>query len=153
MANGVRYPHAVLTKRIDATTQEWVHEKGVLRMVRPQRGLVCTRIVGFAPVEFLVPIMAAVDADVLLGLKPDVFHDWDEMSGYAPEARGTMTKWYLSIRDACSSVNVYTQSKLVAMGVSVVAIATGNRIMAHTSRDAFDQALRRATSVRRANER
>lgn len=139
------------TKRIDDTTQEWVHDKGTLRVMRTQRGVVCTRITGFAPEEFLAPIMAAVDAEVLSGMRPDVFHDWDAMSGYAPEARSTMTKWYLSVRDACSSVQVYTKSKLVAMGVSVVAIATGNRIVAHTTRESFDQALRRAVAVRRSS--
>lgn len=140
---------AVQTKRIDETTQEWVHDKGTLRVVRSHRGVVCTRIVGFAPEEFLPPIMAAVDAEVLAGTRPDVFHDWDAMSGYAPEARGTITKWYFGVRDSCTSVQVYTQSRLVAMGVSVVAIATGNRIVAHTNREDFEQALRRVLSARR----
>jgi len=135
--------------RLDAHTEEWDTERGTLRISRPARGIVRTQVVGFAPREFLAPIVQAVDAELELAPKPEIFHDWAEMTGYESASRASMTAWYGRVKDRCGSVHVFTMSKLVAMGVSLVALATGNSLIAHASRPPFEAAYQEALAKRR----
>jgi hypothetical protein len=123
------------------------HEPGKIQVERLVRGLVLTRMRGHATAEQLSPIMSAVAAELAAGERPDVFHDWEQMTGYDSAARVAMTDWYREIRDQVGKVHVLASSRLVAMGVSVVSLAVGARVETYTSRTSFERAL--ATARRR----
>jgi hypothetical protein len=73
----------------------------------------------------------------------EVFHEWTEMTGYAPSCRQRITTWALENRKAYARVHVSVKSKLVKMGVQVVNIALGN-IVAYDTAPALQVAIRTA---------
>jgi hypothetical protein len=114
---------------------------GDIQVQRVAPGLVLTRMRGHATVEHLAPIVAAVASELESGRRPDVFHDWEQMIGYDTAARVAMTEWYRTIRDRVGTVHVLASSRLVAMGVSVVALAVGARVETYGSRTSFERTL------------
>lgn len=119
----------------------WQDERGELRIDRPAPGVVRTRITGFGSLALFAPIRDAIDAEIASGVRPNVFHDWQDMTGYESSARVAMTRWYPQVRSEIASVHVSTESNLVSMGVSVVAMATGNTIVGHSEGTSFEQEL------------
>lgn len=114
---------------------------GQIEVQRVAPGVLLTRMRGHATLDHLEPIRAAVAREVEAGQRPDVFHDWEDMTGYDSAVRVAMADWYREIHDRVGRVHVLTSSRLVAMGVSVVALAVGARIESHTTRAGFERAL------------
>jgi hypothetical protein len=131
MADPRRFPFA----------EDWSTDRGVLHLERPTAGIVTTRVEGFAAVELGVRIMAWVNAALDDDETPTVFHDWELATGYEPALRPRFTAWYLRVRSRVAGVHVLTKSKLVAMGVSLVSLATGNDIVGYRERPPFTKAL------------
>lgn len=127
---------------------EYVTERGVVRLSRPVRGVVHTVITGYANLEMADRIIDWVDRAIADGERPAVFHDWDGATGYDPRARPRFATWYARVRRDVSSVHVFTRSKVVSMGVSLVSIATNNSIVAHQDRRRFDLELATAIKAR-----
>lgn len=112
-----------------------------LRLERPVRGVVLTRVEGFASVDVGRRIIGFVDAAIADGEIPTVFHDWELAGGYEPALRPIFTDWYRTVKSKTAGVHVLTRSKLVSMGVSLVAMATGSDIAAYRDRASFEKAL------------
>lgn len=110
-------------------------------MQRIARGVVLTRMCGHATLDHLPPILELVEAEIDSGERPHVFHDWEKMTGYDSAVRVAMTDWYGKVESRVAKVHVLTASRLVAMGVSVVALAVGARVEIHASRASFERAL------------
>jgi hypothetical protein len=129
-------------------SEERSTDRGSVSLLRPAPGVVQTRVAGFINQELGRRIMAWVDGSIADGERPAVFHDWEEATGYETVVRQEFTTWFMGIRDAVESVHVFTRSKIVAMGVSVVALAIGATILGHRDRESFETAL--ASAVREA---
>jgi hypothetical protein len=114
---------------------------GKIEIERVAPGVVLTRMHGHATIDHLSPIVSAVAVELEAGRRPDVFHDWEGMTGYDSAVRVAMADWYRNVRDRVGKVHVLTSNRLVAMGVSVVALAVGARIESHASRTSFERAL------------
>jgi len=112
-------------------------------------GLVRTLLVGHATPDLLQTIIDAVETEIQKGQRPAVFHDWEGMTGYDSKARVSMTQWYAKVRKQVTGVHVLTKSRLVAMGVQVVALAVGEDIKIYTSRTEFEEAYQRALARKR----
>lgn len=56
------------------------------------------------------------------------FHDWFQMTGYDTASRNQLTEWSLR-RAALAQINIGTRAKLVSMGVTVAALALGDRVL------------------------
>jgi hypothetical protein len=117
-------------------------------LLRPEAGVVQTRVAGFINQDMGRFIMAWIDGSLADGERPAVFHDWAEATGYETVVRQEFTTWYTGIRDQVESVHVFTKSKIISMGVSVVALAIGATIYAHRDRESFESAV--AVAVRAA---
>lgn len=70
------------------------------------------------------------------------FHDWERVESYDTEARLLLTSWGRAIAPNVEVVHILVRSKLVAMGVSVAALALGGMLRPHASRATFDAARR-----------
>ncbi|MEO1172140.1 MAG: hypothetical protein AAFX94_08820, partial [Myxococcota bacterium] len=98
-------------------------ETGSIRLMNPAPGVVQTKIVGFAPMEF-----AHAATDFYTRVKeqhPDglwALHDWSESTGYDPEARRKMIAWNRANRERVFRTEIFFKSRIVAMGVKVTAL-------------------------------
>ena len=115
--------------------------EGSIEVQRVTPGVVLTRMQGHAKLDHLKPIAEAVSAEIEAGRRPEVFHDWERMTGYDSDVRIAMTEWYREVSSQVERVHVLAASRLVVMGVSVVALAVGARIDTYSSRSRFDSAL------------
>jgi len=127
--------------RDPADEHAWTDGRGTLTVASPGRGVVVTKVSGFATVELAKKLVASVDLQIARGALPTIFHDWEDVAGYAPSVRKQLADWYVRVRRDVRGVHVFTRSKLVAMGVSLVTLATGQEITAHSDRTAFEAAL------------
>jgi hypothetical protein len=73
-----------------------------------------------------------------------VFWDMSEVANYHSEVRTRATSVLAAHRDQLVSVQVFSLSKVVEMGVAIANLSVGGLIEHHSSRDQFDAALRRA---------
>lgn len=71
-----------------------------------------------------------------------LFDDLELLTGYDSEVRVRLTKWSRDNRPRIVAFHILTQSRLVAMGVTVANLALGGSIRAHLSREGFEAALR-----------
>ena len=99
----------------------------------------CDTSLGQAAIHELTPRVTA---------RPQVlmFTDCELMTGYASEVRIRFTQWAKTYQAHIGPGHILVRSKLVAMAISVVSLATGrpnNNV--HTSRGDFERAL--ATAV------
>ncbi len=78
-----------------------------------------------------------------------VFHDWQELGRYAPEARDALKLWGKEHNDAFEAVHYLIRSTIVKMLISVAALALGRDLFATTDRDAFHATLERSLAARR----
>ena len=53
----------------------------------------------------------------------------------------------MRVRSDVSAVHVFTRSKVVSMGVTLVSLASGNSIVAHGERGAFEAEVARALAA------
>ncbi len=127
---------------------ELVTERGMVRLSRPVRGVVQTVVTGYATTAMADKIIAWVDRAIADGERPSVFHDWDGATGYDPAVRPKFATWYARIRRDVESVHVFTRSRVVSMGVTLVSIAMNNAIVAYRERGPFEAAL--AVAMRRS---
>lgn len=124
-----------------ARQERWSDERGSVELSRPRAGVVITKVSGFATPELGRRIIRWVDGSVRDGERPAVFHDWDGATGYEPEVRREFASWYARVRKNVKEVHVLTRSKVVSMGISLVTLAVGEPVHAHSDRAAFEKAL------------
>jgi hypothetical protein len=134
-------------------TEEVTAARARVRLERPVRGVVVTRVDGFASVDVGRRIIGFVDSAIADGEIPTVFHDWELASGYEPALRPIFTDWYRMVKAKTAGVHVLTKSKLVSMGVSLVAMATGSDIAAYRDRASFEKALGEAVVKAKVSSR
>jgi hypothetical protein len=76
-----------------------------------------------------------------------IFTDCEHMIGYDTEVRVRFTEWAKRYRDRIGLGQVLLKSKIVAMAVSVVALATGRPSIVQSKRSAFEKALADAVAA------
>lgn len=109
--------------------------RGRLWLWSPRPGLVASVAEGRFTRAMAVATLAFVDAAAPKPLT--VFHDWFAVSDYDSSARSVFTTWLLLHPHDAKAYHLAIGSKLVAMGVSVAALATGAPLYVHRSRAAF----------------
>jgi hypothetical protein len=70
-----------------------------------------------------------------------IFTDCEDMVGYDTDVRVRFTEWAKRNQGKIGLGQVLLKSKIVAMAVSVVALATGRPSIVQTKRSAFEKAL------------
>jgi hypothetical protein len=128
--------------------EEWSEERGSLRVSYPAPGVVRTTGSGFATVDLAGRLVKWVDVAIAAGEKPNVFHDWWDVTGYEPPVRRMMATWYSRVFHDVRGVHVLSSSKIVTMGVGLVSIAMGNAIVSYKEREALEAAI--AAAIRAA---
>jgi len=102
--------------------------RGSIRLwQQPRRRLYSTRVIGHLSIELAQSIIDYVDP-LFAGGRVLGFHDWFLMTGYDTLSRSQLTDWSLR-RSALAQINIGTRAKLVSMGVTVAALALGDRVL------------------------
>lgn len=120
--------------------------RGSIRLWRqPNVRLYSTRVSGHLSVSLAQRIIDYVDPMFEQG-NVFGFHDWFQMTGYDTASRNQLTAWSLR-RTSLAQINIGTRAKLVSMGVTVAALALGERVLRRFGSDvaleaAFQEALR-----------
>jgi hypothetical protein len=106
----------------------------------------CDIALGEASIEELTRILPARG-------KALIFTDCEQMTGYDSEVRVRYTEWAKRYQDRIGPGQILLRSKIVAMAVSVVALATGRSGIVQTKRGLFQKALADAIAAGAPNAR
>jgi hypothetical protein len=126
--------------------EEYRDRGGLIRLwQQPRMRLYSTRVVGHLSLELAERIIEYVDPLFEVG-RVLGFHDWFQMTGYDTASRNQLTAWSLR-RSSLAQINIGTRAKLVSMGVTVAALALGERVLRRfgseaTLEAAYQRALR-----------
>jgi hypothetical protein len=112
----------------------WVHQRSVVLYRCKGRGLA-----GFAPL-----ITASLDRLIERGIRPRVFDDSEEMTGFDPDYRVHLRDWVMSRRESLAALHIVVRSSVVAMGVATANRSLGGAWRVHAERRSFDAALHTA---------
>ena len=123
--------------------------RGMIRLwQQPGMRLYSTRVVGHLSIELAETIIDYVDP-LFDGGRVLGFHDWFQMTGYDTASRNQLTKWSLR-RSALAQINIGTRAKLVSMGVTVAALALGDRVLRRFGSEVALEAAYREAAHREA---
>ena len=114
----------------------------------PAPGVLLTRLRGDANLECLRFYTRRAEKEMHHGPLL-VFHDWQELGRYEPEARDAIKLWGKEHNDAFEAVHYLIRSTIVKMLISVAALALGRDLFATTDREAFQATLERSLAARR----
>jgi hypothetical protein len=102
--------------------------------------VLATRVVGVLTAQAGAAMEAAMFSVVAEDGQWEGFHDWQQMTDYAAEARVRLTHAARAIYANTRAIHFLIGSKIAAFGVQVANAALGN-LRVHPSRDSFDAAL------------
>jgi hypothetical protein len=117
--------------------------RGELR-VKTSENVVYMQLNGYLDKDYVTNITQPVDKLILAGMKPLIFNDWWEMTGYDTDARLKLTDWIFWIRGKIVGSHILVRSKIVSMGVSIANLALGGMLTVYTDRQEFSLAYHRA---------
>jgi hypothetical protein len=86
-------------------------------------------------------IERSVDRVLAAGIRPDLFIDLDDMTGYDSEYRQEVSKWGARFYRRFGEVRFLVRSKIIAMGIAVSNLTAGGRLRPTTRRSEFQSAL------------
>ena len=112
-------PHRATQNRI----LDLREERGSLEMFTPLPRVLVTRATGHMCEAFADGWITATQRLMEGDQTVSVFNEWGQMGSYESAARRKLTDWMLSHRTRFSDTNFTTNSRIVAMGVSVAGAA------------------------------
>ena len=145
---------AVRGPALGEATGEHVEEhrdgRGTIRLwQQPGARLYSTRVTGHLSIGLAQTIIDYVDPLFVKGAVLG-FHDWFQMTGYDTASRNQLTAWSLR-RSSLAQINIGTRAKLVSMGVTVAALALGERVLRRFgSETALEAAFQEAVRANRS---
>lgn len=137
-----------LVHRREGEVSVWEHSKGTLRMWMLSPTTVTSRIEGFLDPELARAYLEFFDTALAKGGKFLGLNDWSKLDGYAPESRKMITRWTDANRAKFSRIVVYTESRLVRMGIATANMLLGSIVEAVGSRTAFEKLMADAKAGR-----
>lgn len=119
-------------------------EKGSVAYSFPQPDVVLARYAGVLTAELYtgaVEIMAR-----RLAVRPTLrmFADLGDIEDYDAGFREGWAGWFRAHRQSIGELHVLFRSRLVGIGLTVIGVATGGRILTYSDRAAFERVVPRA---------
>lgn len=116
----------------------------------PAPGVVVTRADGVGDLGSISIYTRKMDELVATGRRYHVFHHWQGVTSFRPEAREHVRKWASTRLDRLNDARYLVGSKLVAMAISVASLALGRRLRVTTREAEFSRWLDEAIADARA---
>jgi hypothetical protein len=125
----------------DATAERYDTPATRARLWVPAPGLVVTRCEGIGDLGAIQVYTARMDKLLASGQRIRVFHHWLEVSSFQPEAREHLRAWATRRHADLNDAHYLVRSKIIAMAISVAALALRRRLVVYTSVPKFMAAL------------
>jgi hypothetical protein len=126
----------------------WSSATGAVRLTRAAPGVMLFAYEGVVEAECVPAVITAIEREITLsgGGKPAQFVDVEKLSSHAPECRTKMVTWLRANRGRLGALHVYfrTDSRLIALSMSIVNLALGGAYTFFPDRPSFEEALARA---------
>ncbi|MDC3955792.1 hypothetical protein [Polyangium jinanense] len=130
--------------RAHSSAEEHIRwSRGELR-IKAVDDVVYEQVSGYLEKEIVSKITQPIDKLIGQGVKPIIFNDWWDLSGYDSDARLKLTDWIFWIRGKIVGSHILVRSKIVSMGVSIANLALGGMLTVYTDRQEFTLAYHRA---------
>jgi hypothetical protein len=124
-----------------ARSHTWESARGRVIISEPTPGVIVFTYHGHATADFVPFIETTVDGVLAAGLRPDLFIDLEQMSGYDSAYRKAVSSWGARLYRRFGEVRVFVRSPLVAMGIAVSNLTAANKLKPTTNRAHFNAAL------------
>jgi hypothetical protein len=125
----------------EADIETWQSARGSLVISQPVHGVMVFTYHGHMGAS-VVPFVERSVARVLqTGVRPDLFIDLEQMTGYDSDYRKAISTWGARMYREFGEVRVFVQSKIVAMGIAVSNLTSAGKMKPTTERARFDQFL------------
>lgn len=125
------------------------NKKGTVLVWEPAPRLYVTRVVGVLTADGAQAIeTAGRRAIAKFGGNQVIFHDWEDMTDYEPEARTRLTNVGLELTRQTEVIHLLTRSTVVRLAVKAASLVI-RTMRTHDDRRSFESDLRRTLSDRR----
>ena len=132
----------------DGDIETWRSDRGELAVAFRAPAVLVFKYRGYMSAGAVPFVDGCVQRALKAGLRPDLFVDLRELTGYDTEYRVAITQWGRTIKDRVGLFLLLVNSKLIAMGVSVSNMILGGFMTATSRHEQFEAAL--AESLRKA---
>jgi hypothetical protein len=136
--------------RLGARGNRWSTPRGTLEIRMPAADVVMRRFEGYATTELVEPALRHLEAVMASRMKPIIFDDFELGVGYESDVRMKLTAWHVRHVGEVEELHILVRPGLLAMGVSVVNLATGGRFTTYHDRSSFEWAFARVMATRLA---
>lgn len=133
-----------------AAEERWEDAGGALAFSVPYPGVARLRVQGRVSAAMAEQVVLLLEAALRTHERLVVFDDWEALTGYVSEARIRMTDWTRLHQEQIPETHILVGSKIVAMGVTVAAMALRKPLHVYSDRKAFERAWSSAASVARS---
>jgi hypothetical protein len=128
----------------EAAVETWQSARGSLMISQPVHGVMVFTYQGHMGASVVPFVERAVARVLQSGVRPDLFIDLGQMTGYDSDYRKAISAWGARMYREFGEVRVFVQSKIVAMGIAVSNLTSAGKLKPTTERERFDQFLREA---------
>jgi len=118
--------------------------QGCLFIFNPSNGIVVTQAAGHFSVMLAEKLIKSVEPILKSQVKLACFNDMEGLESYESSTRKVLTDWTIAHRTHIDTAWILTGSRMVAMGVAVVNVATelvGVRLHASNDRKTWEKIL------------
>jgi hypothetical protein len=137
---------SALVHRRDGGADVWESAKGCsLRMWMGTPTVILSRGRGHFEVALARVFLGYLEPLVKTGARYTGLHDWGGITGYDTETRELFTKWTDEHRQSFDRIVIYTQSRLVRMGIATAKLVLGSIVEAVGTRAELDALIAGAT--------
>ena len=125
----------------EADVETWQSARGSLVISQPVHGVMVFTYYGHMGASVVPFVERAVARVLQTGVRPDLFIDLEQMTGYDSDYRKAISTWGARMYREFGEVRVFVQSKIVAMGIAVSNLTSAGKLKPTTERARFDQFL------------
>ena len=122
--------------------------KGTLYLWEPAPRIVVSRVIGVLTGEGASAIEMAARRSCAKYGGYGVYHDWEGMTDYEPEARSRLVQVALDFYKVTDSIHIFATSKSVQLGLRAASVAV-RWMTIHSKRSTLESALQRALAETR----
>jgi hypothetical protein len=124
--------------------EKWESPRGSLLITQPVPGVMVFTYEGYMVADVVPFIERAVNAVLATGLRPDLFIDLENMTGYDTRYRQDVSKWGSTYYKRFGESYFLVRSKLIAMGIAISNLTSEGHLKSTTRRSEYQAALEAA---------
>ena len=111
--------------------------------------MLITRLRGFGSIECVRFYTDRAEQEMHTGPLL-IFHDWQDVQGYDPEAKNLLKSWAKRHSKAFEVCHYLIRSKILTMVIAVASLTLGRDLIATSERAEFEAKIRRSLAARQS---